>query len=59
MERVLLVGVEDVQRAANNIRGAAEQMSSAARQIYEAQETQHRFLNEWLDRFEAILKEPR
>ena len=56
MERVYLVGAEDVQRAGNNIQGAAMEMSSAARTIYEALEAQQRFLNEWLERFEAAIR---
>jgi hypothetical protein len=56
-EYVTLLGAEDVQRASHNIRNAAEQMSAAARQMWEANKVQQEFLNEWLERFKAAFKE--
>lgn len=54
---VTLLGVEQVQSAANTMRSAAEEMQRAASTI-DASLQQHRmFLDEWLSRFESAMKE--
>lgn len=50
-----LLGTEDVQRAANNMSEAAQQMKYAANLIDEAQRRHQQFLDDWLMRFEEAL----
>jgi hypothetical protein len=57
MEYVYLQGSEDVQRAGNNIASSASLMQSASNNIMGALEQNQRFMTEWLDRFETVLKE--
>lgn len=56
MRDIVLIGAEDVRRAGVQIANAAQE----ARQIqgWQAEEMQrHRtFMDEWLDRFEAVLE---
>lgn len=54
-EYMHLVGAEDVRSAANTMRGAAETMSNAASNIGYTLEAHHRFMDDWLSRFEAIV----
>jgi hypothetical protein len=52
---VTLIGAEQVQSAANRMSDAAEQMSRAAMSIDATVERHQRFLDDWLQRFEAAL----
>lgn len=56
MESIHLHGAEDVQRAASQIRQAADVMGAAAQCIQYALEQHQRFMTDWLDRVEAALK---
>lgn len=53
---VTLLGAEDVRRAASNMQSAAEQISRAASNIEGSLERHHRFMDEWLQRFEEALE---
>ena len=55
-EKMHLIGVEEVQRAGNNMRAAAEQMQRAANTIDEALRQHQGFMNEWIDRVEAVFQ---
>ena len=57
MDYVYLQGSEDVQRAAGSMQSAADIMRSASGNLAGTIEQHERFLTEWLDRFEMILKE--
>ena len=57
MEYVYLQGSEDVQRAAGAMQSAADTMRSATGNLAGTIEQHERFMTEWLDRFEMILKE--
>ena len=52
-----LIGAEDVRRAGATISGAATTMQRAASQIEDSLDRHRMFLEEWLSRFEAIIKE--
>lgn len=54
-EFIRLVGAEDVRRAACAISSAARDMCRAAGSIDEALRNHQRFLDDWLQRFEAAL----
>ena len=58
-EYVHLVGAEDVRHAGSQMASAATEMQRAASAIELALERQRLFMDEWLVRFEAALKEPR
>lgn len=51
-----LLGAEQVQSAASTMRAAADEMQRAATNIDGALERHQRFLDDWLLRFEAIIK---
>jgi hypothetical protein len=53
---VTLIGTEQVQTAANTMRTAADEMRHAAGTISEALDRHQRFLDDWLGRFEAVLR---
>lgn len=53
---VTLLGAEQVQSAANTMSGAASEMRRAANSIDNSFETQRRFLDDWLTRFEAAIE---
>jgi RecA/RadA recombinase len=53
---ITLLGAEDVSRAANSMRDAASTMSSAASSMVSAVEFQQRVMDDWLNRFEAVLE---
>lgn len=55
-EYMHLVGAEDVRSAANTMSSAASEMNSAARSIDWTMEQQRRFMDDWLQRFEAIVE---
>lgn len=57
MENIYLSGAEDVRRAGNNISSASQDMIRASNNISNALYDHQRFLTEWLDRLEEILKE--
>lgn len=52
MQNVYLIGAEEVSRAANTMRSAAEQMSRVATNIDGSLERFQRFMEDWLVRFE-------
>lgn len=52
-EYVTLLGAEQVQSAANTMSAAADRMQRAADSISYAFDNHHRFMDEWLQRFEA------
>lgn len=56
-DHVTLMGAEQVQAAANTMQRAADTMSQAALNIDGALERHQRFLDAWLVRFEAALKD--
>lgn len=55
-EYIHLVGAEQVQSAANTMRSAADEMKSAASSIDYALTAHQRFMDDWLQRFEAALE---
>lgn len=57
MERILLVGTEAVENAGAAMRNAAEGMKQAAVNIDASLERQQRFMDDWLQRFESVLRE--
>ena len=54
---VYLVGAEDVSNAARTMSSAASEMMRAVSVMECALSDNARFMNDWLDRFEAIMKE--
>jgi len=52
-----LVGAEDVRSAANTMRNAAEEMRRAASTIDETFARHQRFMDDWLNRFEQVMKD--
>lgn len=54
MERILLVGTEEVSRAGHNISSAAEEMKLAASNIESALLNHQQFLDRWLEQYQAI-----
>lgn len=55
MSYVTLMGAEDVQRAGRQMQSAADDMKRAAESIGYHMEMHHRFMDDWLQRFEAAL----
>jgi len=55
MEYITLLGAEQIQTAANTMRHAAEEMKSVAGNIDYSLDQHHRFMTDWLDRFENII----
>jgi len=55
MESIFLMGSEDVSKAGYSMRDAAATMRSAASSIDESLRQHQRFLDDWLQRFEAAL----
>lgn len=53
---VTLVGAEQVQGAANQMRAAADEMMRAASSIDSALHAHRQFLDEWLLRFQQIIE---
>lgn len=53
---VTLIGADDVRSAGNTISRAADEMRSAASAIDFAFERHQRFLDDWLQRFEAAIE---
>lgn len=57
MDSVYLHGSEDVSRAASQMASAASSMQSAASSIASSLEQNQRFLDDWLQRLEAVLEQ--
>lgn len=57
-EYVHLVGAEDVSHAGHNMREAAVAMKHAADEIDHALRQHQQFMEDWLQRFEQIVKTP-
>lgn len=57
MESISLMGSEEVQRAGYAIKSAAESMQQAASSIDESLRRHQMFMDDWLFRFEAVLKD--
>jgi len=55
MDHIYLQGSDSVERGGNAIRGAAEEMNQAARNIEAALERHQRFMEDWLDRYQQML----
>jgi hypothetical protein len=56
METIHLVGTESIQRAAMGMQDAAEHMANVSANLQIIFEQQQLFLDEWLNRFEAVLQ---
>lgn len=52
-----LMGSDDVSRAGHNMREAAQQMNSAASSIDSSLLQHQRFMEDWLQRYAALLEE--
>ncbi|WP_095203699.1 hypothetical protein [Mesorhizobium carmichaelinearum] len=55
-EYMHLIGAEEVRSVGNAMSGAASEMRGAASSIDSAFERHHRFLDDWLQRFEAAME---
>jgi hypothetical protein len=53
---VNLIGAEDVRAAGNTMRSAADTMGSAVGSFTWALEQHQRFMDDWLQRFAAVLE---
>lgn len=53
---ITLMGAEEVSRASYTMQAAADKMSQAASSMVSAAEFQQRNLDDWLNRFEAVLE---
>lgn len=56
MERIVLMGAEEVSSAGNRISSAADTMLQAAGSIDDALYRHRMFLDDWLQRFERALE---
>lgn len=56
---ILLIGADDVQRAATSLRGAATEMQAAAGTIDHALREHRVWMDTWLQEFRALLEEDR
>lgn len=56
MNNIYLNGSEEVQRAGSQIQSAANDMQRAASSISEIFERQRCFLDDWLYRFQAVVR---
>ena len=59
MDRILLVGTETVERAGHRMEAAADVMRKAAESMDYSLMMHKQFLEDWLSRFENVLKEHR
>ena len=57
LDYVTLMAAETVQHAARSMHEAAEEMKRAASWINESQRQQRGWMEDWLSRFEAVIKE--
>lgn len=55
MERVLLIGTEDIVRAAYTIKSSADTMLHAAANVEQVFSDQRHFMDDWLIRFESVM----
>ena len=53
---ITLLGAEQVQAAANTMREAANEMQRAASYNDDVARQQRQFMDDWLQRFEAVLE---
>lgn len=56
---VTLLGTEEVRSAANTMSSAADRMRSAADSLDGSLDRHQRFLEDWLQRFETVLRDHR
>ena len=56
MDHIRLLGSEDIIRAGNAMKSAAEDMLRAANLIDEAHVRQRAFMDDWLARFERAME---
>lgn len=56
METIHLIGAEQVQSAARTMSGVADKMSQVALNLDGIFERHQRFLDDWLQRFEALME---
>jgi hypothetical protein len=56
LDHIHLIGAEDVRIAANTMRSAAEDMQRAASNIAHALEMHNRFMDDWLQRLQAMME---
>lgn len=56
-EYMHLIGADDVRSAAGTMAQAARDMQRAAASISDALESQRRYMEEWIGRFESVVKE--
>ena len=56
---VRLIGTEDVIRAGHVMKGAADTMLAAARNMDAALVSHQRFMDDWLQRFDAVIAKQR
>ena len=59
MDTVRLIGTEDVIRAGHAMNSAADTMLSAARNMDSALVAHQRFMDDWLQRFDAVIAKQR
>lgn len=57
MDSIYLQGSEDVLRASRSMSSSADAIQSASNNLSQSLYDHERFLTEWLDRLESILKE--
>jgi hypothetical protein len=57
MENIYLVGSEDVSRGGSNMASAAQDILRAANNIDSTFYQYRDFMNDWLNRFEQVLKD--
>lgn len=58
-EYIHLIGAEDVSRAGNSIRSAAEEMNRAASNMEDVMQRQRQFMDDWLIHFADVLEAAR
>jgi methyl-accepting chemotaxis protein len=56
VDYITLLGAEQVQSAANTMRSAADTVAGAASEMSSAVDRQQRFMDDWLQRFEAVVE---
>ncbi len=57
MERyITLLGAEEVSRAASTMSSAASEMQRAASSMHSTMEVHHRFMDDWLQRFQTMME---
>ena len=56
-DHITLLGAEDVRHAASMMQDAAHQFGQHVQRLAENEARQQEFMREWMDRFEAALRE--